>query len=198
MVNVYASKLVVWTVPYPNIAGAVRLGPDGKVYVSSQSTGYPYDSTNYYTENMNLTVINQPNMVGALACDIQPFSFYLGGKRTYWGLPNNPNYDLGPLTGSICDTINTVVEQTEISSPSLNLSYQSAWQSVIVNANKLKGARVKVYLTDISGRILFVDEGKTIAGYFTKNISMDNFAAGIYLVTIVTEKEKVSGKIVKE
>ncbi len=197
MANVYASKLVVWTVPYPNIAGAVRLAPDNKIYIAAQSTGYPYDSTNYYPENMSLTVINQPNMVGALACDIQPFSFYLGGKRTYWGLPNNPNYDLEPLTGSLCDTINTVVEQPEITSPALNLSYQSAWQSVIVNANKLKGKNINVYLTDISGRILFVDEGKTIAGYFTKNISMDNFASGIYLVTIVTEKERISGKIIK-
>jgi hypothetical protein len=62
----------------------------------------------------------------------------------------------------------------------------------------LKGNKVKIYLTDISGRILFVDEGKTIAGYFTKNIPMDNFAAGIYLVTIVTEKDKISGKVVKD
>ena len=198
MANVYASKLVVWTVPYPNIAGAVRLAPDNKIYIAAQSTGYPYDSTNYYPENMSLTVINQPNRIGALACDIQPFSFYLGGKRTYWGLPNNPNYDLGPLAGSLCDTINTVVEPIEISSPALNLSYQSAWQSVIVNASRLKGAKLKLYLTDISGRTLLVEDGKATGGYFTKNIPIDNFASGIYLVTIVTEKEKVSGKIVKE
>ena len=198
MPNVYASKLVVWNVPYPNFPGAVRLAPDNKVYIASVSTPYPNDSSTFYTENMNLTVINQPNRVGALACDIQPYSFYLGGKRTYLGLPNNPNYDLGPLTGSICDTINTVVEQTEISNPALNLSYQSAWQSVIVNASRLKGTKIKIYLTDISGRVLFVDDGKAIAGYFTKYIPMDNFAAGVYLITIVTEKEKVSGKIVKE
>ena len=198
MANVYASKLVVWTVPYPNFPGAVRLAPDNKIYIASVSTPYPNDSSTFYPENMNLTVINQPNRVGALACDIQPYSFYLGGKRTYLGLPNNPNYDLGPLVGSLCDTINTVVEQTEISNPALNFSYQSALQSVIVNASKLKGTKVKIYLTDIFGRILFVDEGKSIAGYFTKNISMDNFAAGIYLVTIVTEKEKVSGKVVKK
>ena len=197
--NVYASKTLIWQQVYPLTIGAVRLAPDNKIYIATQSTGYPYDSTNYYPENMSLSVINQPNQRGgAVACDFQPYSFYLGGKRTYWGLPNNPNYDLVPLTGSLCDTINTVVEPTEISSPALNLSYQSAWQSVIVNASKLKGTKVKIYLTDNSGRILFVDEGKTIAGYFTKNISMDNFAAGIYLVTIVTEKEKVSGKVVKE
>ncbi|HRH66994.1 MAG TPA: T9SS type A sorting domain-containing protein [Bacteroidia bacterium] len=198
MPNVYASKLVIWSVPYPNFPGAVRLAPDNKIYIAAQSTGYPYDSTNYYTENMNLTVINQPNLVGALACDVQPFSFYLGGKRTYWGLPNNPTYDLGPLTGSLCDTINTIIEQPEIIHSALNLSYQSAWQSVIVNANNLKGIKIEIYLSDISGRILLADEGKIISGCFTRNISMDNLAVGVYLVTIVTDKEKLSGKIVKD
>ena len=197
--NVYASKILIWQQTYPLTIGAVRLAPDNKIYIASQSTGYPYDSTNYYPENMNLSVINQPNRRGgAVACDFQPYSFYLGGKRTYWGLPNNPNYDLGPLTGSLCDTINAVVEQTEINSPVLNLSYQSAWQIAIVNASRLKGSKVKIYLTDISGRILLVEEGKTTGGYFTKNISIDNFALGVYIVTIVTEKEKLSGKIVKE
>ncbi|MFZ7115797.1 MAG: T9SS type A sorting domain-containing protein, partial [Bacteroidota bacterium] len=105
---------------------------------------------------------------------------------------------LGPVVGSLCDTINTVVEPNEISSPALYLSYKSTWQSVIVNASRLKGNKVKIYIMDISGRILFVDEGKTSAGYFSKNIPMENLAAGIYLVTIVTEKEKLSGKIVKE
>jgi hypothetical protein len=41
---------------------------------------------------------------------LQPFSFYLGGKRTYHGLPNNPNYELGPLAGSICDTLTAIDE----------------------------------------------------------------------------------------
>jgi len=69
---------------------------------------------------------------------------------------------------------------------------------VIVNASTLKGTKVNIYLTDISGRILFVDEGKTNGGYFSKNIPIVIFASGIYLVTIVTEKEKLSGKIVKD
>jgi hypothetical protein len=195
MANIYASKLVVWNVPYPNVAGAVRLAPDNKIYIAAQSTGYPYDSTNYYHENMNLTVINQPNKVGPFASDIQPFSFYLGGKRTYWGLPNNPNYDLGPLAGSVCDTIHTFIDQPVISTPSLNLLFQKAWQSIIVNAHKLRGTNVRIYLTDISGRILLIENGKALSGYFTKNISVENFAAGIYLVTVVTEREKLARKV---
>lgn len=58
----------------------------------------------HYLGNENLGVINLPDSPG-LACNFQPWSFYLGGKRTYWGLPNNPDYELGPVTGSICDTL---------------------------------------------------------------------------------------------
>ena len=89
--------------------GAVRLAPDGKIYYSRayESPGvnsYPYADSMYNYINMNLGVINEPDNIGA-ACNYQPFSFYLGGKRTYYGLPNNPNYDLGALAGSVCDTI---------------------------------------------------------------------------------------------
>ncbi len=89
--------------------GAVRLAPDGKIYYSRayESPGvnsFPYKDTMYNYINMNLSVINEPDNLGA-ACNYQPFSFYLGGKRTYYGLPNNPNYDLGALAGSVCDTI---------------------------------------------------------------------------------------------
>ena len=93
---------------------------------------------------------------------------------------------------------NDAKDSAERGSPIFNLIYRSESESALLNVSKLKGNKVKLHLTDISGRILFVDEGKTIAGYFSKNIPMDNFAAGIYLVTIVTEKEKLSGKIVKE
>lgn len=160
------------------------LAPDGRIYISTSEGSNVF----HYIEN--------PDLLG-LACNVIQNSFFLPTVNNFC-MPNAPNFSLGPLTGSLCDTINTVVEQTEISSPALNLTYQSAWQSVIVNASRLKGVKAKIYLTDISGRILFADEGKTTAGYFSKNIPMENLAAGIYLVTIVTEKEKVSGKIVKE
>jgi len=113
-------------------------------------------------------------------------------------MPNAPNFSLGPLVGSSCDTLTSTRGPNEIESPVFNLFYFSESESARVEASKLRGTKTKIYLTDISGRILFVDDGKTIAGYFSKNIPMENFAIGIYLVTIVTDKEKLSGKIVKE
>ena len=90
--------------------GAVRLAPDGKIYYSqAYPYGFPYQDTMRNTVNENLGVINNPDVVGN-GCNFSPFSFYLGGKRTYYGLPNNPDYNLGPLASSICDTITVITE----------------------------------------------------------------------------------------
>ncbi len=110
----YPNQIVqdtLYSVYYPNYTmGALKRGPDDKIYVSCAYTvagnNYPYADTMYNQYNMNLGVINSPDSLG-LACDFQPWSFYLGGKRTYWGLPNNPDYDMGPVVGSICDSLST-------------------------------------------------------------------------------------------
>ncbi|MBK7388264.1 MAG: hypothetical protein IPI23_04070 [Bacteroidetes bacterium] len=79
----------------------MKLAPDGKIYLSCAyydgiSFNYPYNSTEYNTTNMYLSVINYPDSLGT-ACGYNPFSFYLGGKRTYYGLPNNPITTYQPL-----------------------------------------------------------------------------------------------------
>jgi hypothetical protein len=92
--------------------GAVRLAPDSKIYVSRPYLWgfpwYPYPDSVRNSVNENLSVINDPDSLGA-ACNYQPYSFYLGGKRTYFGLPNNPNYSLGALIGSSCDSLTVAV-----------------------------------------------------------------------------------------
>ncbi|MBL0050574.1 MAG: hypothetical protein IPP29_03155 [Bacteroidetes bacterium] len=90
--------------------GQLKLAPDGKIYQSNNYYGgYPYSDTTYNMYNMNLSVINSPDSLGA-ACNLQPYSFYLGGKRTYFGFPNNPDYFLGPKVGSTCDTLSTFTQ----------------------------------------------------------------------------------------
>ena len=60
------------------------------------------DSVNTY-----LSVINVPDSSG-IGCEFALNSLYLNGGRTYLGLPNMPNYNLGRLIGSPCDTLQTV------------------------------------------------------------------------------------------
>jgi len=78
--------------------GQLRLSPDGKIYMSA-SYGISFPNQYYSFYNMNLSVINAPDSTG-LTCNFSPFSVYLGGRRCYAGLPNEPNYNLGALN---CD-----------------------------------------------------------------------------------------------
>jgi hypothetical protein len=98
-------------------SGMLRLAPDNNIYLSNiYNNGinyfFPYADSLYNPYNMNLGVINDPDSVGD-ACNFQPYSFYLGGSRTYFGLPNNPNYELGPVQGSVCDSLISVEELNE-------------------------------------------------------------------------------------
>lgn len=147
---------------------------------------------------MNLSVINSPDLPG-VSCDIQPYSFYLGGKRTYWGLPNNPDYDLGPLVGSPCDTL---VSTSEIisahSAPELFVYYAPAWQSAFINAQHLSGNRFVLEVYDAMGKQIIRESGALHPPYFTKNLNCNGYAKGMYVVRLQTEKEKLVKRFVVE
>ncbi len=77
--------------PFANLFFLAQLAPDGKIYISVPN-GSRY-----------LHVIENPNEKG-LACNFNQRGVnllnYNGGT-----LPNHPNYRLGPLDGSPCDTL---------------------------------------------------------------------------------------------
>lgn len=182
--------------------GALKLAPDNKIYWSCAwndgvTFNYPYPDTTYNMYNMNLSVINSPDSLGA-ACNFQPYSFYLGGKRTYWGLPNNPNYELGPLTGSICDTL--TVGLTEIANYNNNITvyYDADWQIAFLNAKGLKGKNYNLQLYNLNGQLLLHEKGKLTSDYFTEDLNLLGYAKGLYIVRLITEKEVLTAKFVVE
>ncbi|MBX2929734.1 MAG: PKD domain-containing protein [Saprospiraceae bacterium] len=76
---------------FPTTFYLAQLGPDGKIYITSNS------STKY------LHVINHPDSLG-LACDVCQHCVELPTKNS-WSMPNFPNYRLHHLEGSPCDTL---------------------------------------------------------------------------------------------
>jgi hypothetical protein len=201
--NVAASCDTLFYIKHPVEIGAVRLAPDHKIYVTSLydsgvPNGYPYPDSARNTYNENLGVINFPDSAGP-ACDFQPFSFYLGGKRTYWGLPNNPNYSLGPLAGSPCDTLGVgIAEQNAIAAPELYTFYHPGWQKLFVNAQHLKGKKCLLQIFDMNGREVFSSSTQTQPPYFTQEIDCSTLSSGVYVVSFQTEKEQLVKKFVKE
>ena len=185
--------------------GDLRLGPDGKIYFScawydNLNWNYPYPDSAYYPENMNLGVINYPDSPG-VNCDFQPYSFYLGGKRTYWGLPNNPDYDMLASGGSICDTLglpNGVSDHQPLNSGQLNIFYHAGWQIAFINAGGISGKNYKLRITSLDGKELMNQSGALSSGEYTSDFHCDGLAGGVYVVSFETERERLLKKFVKE
>ena len=198
--NIVNSKVAIGTFNDPDMGvWSMLLAPDNKIYITAtdESYGWPYPDTLFTTINSNLSVINQPDSLG-LACDFQPFSFYLGGARTYYGLPNNPNYELGAWVGSPCDTLSVGLPPPAAAAPFFQAWYNPEWDMVHVNASGLKGSKGSLRVFDTEGRIVYEKNIAVIpGGYVATEIPTNNFASGIYIVSLVTEKETLSYKLGK-
>ncbi len=70
--------------------GPMERGPDGRIYNVSG------------TFRRMINVIDKPNLLGK-ACIVKKHSIRLSGLQET--IPNHPNYRLGPIDGSPCDTI---------------------------------------------------------------------------------------------
>ncbi len=202
--NIAQSKVIVDSMVAPKAPWQMKLAPDGKIYIAAFDENYnwPYPDTitAYTTTNNSLSVINHPDSLGA-ACDFQPFSFNLGTGRSYFGLPNNPDYELGAWVGSPCDTLTTNLTPNpspEARGAWMQAWYNHEWNMIHVNAAQLKGKKGMLRLFDMEGRIVFEKPAEVIAGgYYTTEINMENLASGVYVVNLVTEQEKISGKVGK-
>ena len=194
--------LQCFALPYET--GLLKLGPDDKIYLSHYLDNndcdffYLYCDTTYYPENMNLSVIHQPNELGAL-CDFRPYSFYLGGHRSYHGLPNNPNYELGPLAGSSCDTLTTsVTGPAAVPAAQLKLFFHSGWRQLFVNGQGLQGSRGRLSLYSVTGQLLRSETAAIQPPYYTRQWDLSTLAGGVYIVVLETERERLSGRVVVE
>jgi hypothetical protein len=164
----------------------LKRGPDGKIYYATAwndgvNFNFPYPDSVYNMYNMNLGVINYPDSPG-VSCDFQPFSFYLGGKRNYWGLPNNPDYDLPQLYGSPCDTLHVQVKENHNPRTALKVFPNPSSEGINFYSEISSNGEIKI--TDILGKIVLIkplNNGRAV---------VDGLDAGIYSATF-----RVNGKV---
>ena len=206
--NIAASGDTLWQTQFNETMGFLKLAPDGKIYLATNYYQYyPYQDTMYNNTNMYLSTINSPNSLGS-ACDLQTYSFYLGGKRTYVGLPNNPDYTLSAMSGSPCDTLTNLTPNPFPleRGAELFVTYIASWQKLFVNAQHLKGKKVELKIIDITGKIIYSAArglspsgvGGSAGGYFTQDVNCSTLAKGMYIVSLQTEKEKLVNRFVVE
>ena len=187
-VNILSTKKTIavfdgYYSPFPPFASTFlfhMLGPDGKIYITAGASV------------VDLHVINFPDSLDTL-CDLQQHSIHLPGfnKNT---LPNHLNYWLGPETGSPCDTILTIKENSindfnlqivpnPVSNQTLNIFY-----------------RLPQYLQGVLE--LFDLNGKTVYKYplpmwsTQQSLIIPNLAFGLYAVSLTSGNNRIVKKIV--
>jgi hypothetical protein len=186
----------------PFVTGLVQKGPDDKIYLSIISLipdtcydyYYCYESSD--SVSTHLSVVNSPDSAG-INCNYQPFSFNLGGHKAYLGLPNNPNYELGPLVGSPCDTLTVGITETIGYKNNITVYYDVNWQTAFVNAKGLRGKKFSFELYNINGQLIQQQQGVLDSEYYTNNLSMVGFAEGLYVIRLKTDKEVLTSKFIK-
>lgn len=176
-----STKYLVYDGPEGNYCHAQHLlGPDGKIYLAIAYNTLPNEV--YSDKNQNLSVINEPNALGA-ACDFDTNTVSLGTNRVIFGLPNMPNYSLGALTGSPCDTL-TAIQETETPNGEIKIYPNPASSFIKIqyqNTAAIKSITTTNYL------------GEKITISFDKNLQADISAlpSGVYFTQIQTEQREI-------
>jgi hypothetical protein len=185
--NVDSSRVTVavWDSTYdpigPPFAAAFRncrLAPNGKIYIS---TG---NSTRY------LHTINQPDSSG-LGCDLQQHSDTLP-TFNFNSFPLHPNYFLGRLVGSVCDSLTGIAEVENDFHFNLFPNPNNGKFSISYLLPQNKDGTLEIF--DLTGNIIY--KQKLPMWSTMQHISIPNLADGVYLIKIISGNNSISKKLI--
>lgn len=157
------------------------LGPDGKIYINSGASV------------VDLHVINSPDNLDTL-CDLQQHSLFLNAfnKST---LPNHINYQLGALTGSVCDTL-TAIEQVEPALKNVTVFPNPNHGEFTVYYTLPKNEAGLLILYDINGKQVW---RMNLPPWSTlQRLNLPQIASGLYALQLYSGNYSVNKKIIIE
>ena len=162
-----------------------QLAPDGKIYINGGSSGY------------YLSVIDSPNEKGS-ACGFRDQSMHIPSLTN--GLPYNPNYRLGALTQSQCDSLSTATQDIRDAKEQILKVFPNPANDVttidygFTDWNK---GPVSLQITDALGQVVYTQPLPMYSGF--QHVDISSFAAGLYNVAIKRSGATVGvSKLVKE
>jgi hypothetical protein len=153
------------------------LAANGKIYISSGSSV------------KHLHEMNYPDSTG-LACDVQLHNVFT--NCFYIGVPNHPNYYLGRLVGSPCDTLTNIHEVEYDFKFSISPNSSSGYLKIRYLLPQNQKGLFEVF--DITGKKVFsyaLPPWSTLQQFDLRFLS-----GGIYNCMITSGNERVSKKLV--
>lgn len=150
--------------------GAIKIGPDGKIYVAANGSGY-------------LGVINYPDLAGS-ACNYVPNGVFLQGKTCQLGLNNYIEYN------NYCS--NTGIQTVSQMKNSINIFPNPVFEQLNISSNS--NELFELSLCDITARKLI---SKSFVNSIS--INTEHLAKGIYLYEVRNKNGVIKkGKVVKD
>ncbi len=157
-----------------------QLAPDGKIYIATGNG------------TLHLHVINQPDSAG-LACDLVQHGIPLPAFN-YNSLPNHPNYFLGALAGSPCDTL-TGVGNIPLHEFKFRV-YPNPNNGVLQIEYQLPQNKPGlIEILDINGKLLW---SRNLPAWSTtqKIFVEDRLPQGFYLIRLTSDKKFATQKLI--
>lgn len=153
-----------------------QLGPDEKIYISCTTTA-PF-----------LHVIHNPNEKGT-SCNVEQHGIRLAGYHAF-SMPYYPNYRLGPITGSPCDTLTGIEEVDPSENKYIRLFPNPADSDISLLFEGYYNGLVKFHLFNLAGQK--VRSNQLDGNVERHSLNIENLAAGIYFYQV-----QVDGVIMK-
>jgi hypothetical protein len=168
------------------LLGTPRLAPNGKIYIPKGWSSHHsiYDST--------MDIIEKPDMLGS-ACNYCSNCLNLP-TWSVMGLPNNPNYNLGLLTGGGCDSLDIGIAENNFENRDWSIYPNPFSEKATLTLNDYC-ASCSLDLYDALGRKIFTTN---FSGYQIE-ITRSAIGSGLYFFSARKETiAVVSGKLVVE
>jgi hypothetical protein len=158
--------------------GQMERTPYGKIFFVST-----YSIPQLCNVIHTISVINKPDN-GCLACDYTENTIDLH-HFVVTGLPNMPDFYLGPLAGSPCDTLTSASEPVQ--QQSIVRVYPNPAKDVL-NIELLNNIKLKsIVLTDISGNTLLnITPHRSLT-----QLNLNALSQGFYLLRLVQEDGRI-------
>jgi hypothetical protein len=157
-----------------------QLAPDGKIYIGTGNA------------TLHLHVINQPDSAG-LACDLVQHGIALPAFN-FNSLPNHPNYFLGNLPGSPCDTLTGV--QSHSHDPPLIKAYPNPVTGPVTFQFPVKDHAGTLQVIDATGKLVYSESIASWSQFKKTDLSL--LSPGLYQCLFRWNNGMASIKLVRE
>jgi hypothetical protein len=169
--------------PVATFFNSEKITPNNKIIISTWGGTH------------QLHCINSPNIRG-VNCDFTLGYLHTDSQNHFFrgALPNYPNFRLGVLKGSLCDTIREA--PPEVATDDLFIYPNPTKEFLVISYKLLVNAKIQVY--DVLGREI-LPLNTTYTGIYHATIDVSNLAKGMYFLKVTNTNGIVkTGKFIKE